>query len=81
MYENYHPLWMPEEDLVLRPGRSVTIPLGAMPADACRLFLTGETASVPAGPTANTVTFDTCSIPASRFFQRRDYPGRRQTVL
>ena len=45
MYENYQPLWTPEEDLVLRPGRSVTIPLGAMPADACRLFLTGETAA------------------------------------
>ncbi len=45
MFETYQALFQPEEDLVIRPGQTVTLPLGAMPKDTCQLFFTGETAT------------------------------------
>lgn len=43
-YENYHCLWKPEKDTILRPGSSVTLELtGEELSQADRMFITGET--------------------------------------
>lgn len=43
MFETYQALWTPAEDHVIRPGKSLTVELGALPQDTCQLFFTGET--------------------------------------
>ena len=43
MFETYYPVFQPAEDLVIRPGKTVTLPFGPVPEGTSQLFLTGET--------------------------------------